>query len=69
MVMGKKAYLFCQNDLSCFHAAEMYSFFGAYKVLGENSEHWLTYALKYMNTWPKDRLEELPAENRTDDTI
>lgn len=69
MVMGKKAYLFCQNDLSCSHAAEMYSFFGACKVLGKNPEHWLTYALKHINTWPKDRLEELLPENWTDDII
>lgn len=69
MVMGKKAYLFCQNDLSCSHAAEMYSFFGACKVLGKNPEHWLTYALKHINTWPKDRLEELLPENWTEDTI
>ena len=32
MVMGKKAYLFCQTDDACERAAMMYSFFGACKV-------------------------------------
>lgn len=60
-----------RTDIAAKYAVmlEMYSFFEACKVLGKNSEHWLTYALKHINTWPKDRLEELLPENWTDDTI
>ena len=48
MVMGKKAYLFCQNDDACERAAMMYSFFGACKVKGKNPERWLTYVLDHI---------------------
>ena len=34
MVMGKQAYLFCQNEQACERAAIMYSLIGACKVLG-----------------------------------
>jgi transposase len=66
MVMGKKNYLFCENELSCYNAAEMYSFFGACKVLGKSPERWLTFALKHVNTYQKERLEELLPENWVD---
>ncbi len=48
MVMGKKAYLFCQTDDACERAAIMYSFFGACKVKGKNPERWLTYVLDHV---------------------
>ncbi len=66
MVMGKNAYLFCENEQSCENAAMMYSFFGACKVLGKDPERWMTYALKNIPTWPKDRLYELLPENWVD---
>ena len=48
MVMGKKAYLFCQTDEACERAAMMYSFFGACKVKGKNPERWLAYVLDHI---------------------
>ena len=61
MVMGKKAYLFCQNDTFCEYAAMMYSFFGACKVKGRNEERWLTYVLDHIkNTTEEDLYKLLP---------
>ena len=61
MVMGKKAYLFCQNDTFCEYAAMMYSFFGACKVKGRNEERWLTYVLDHIkNTKEEDLYKLLP---------
>lgn len=61
MVMGKKAYLFCQTDDACERAAMMYSFFGACKVKGKNLERWLTYVLDHIKeTKAKDLYKLLP---------
>ena len=61
MVMGKKAYLFCQTDDACERAAMMYSFFGACKVKGKNPEHWLTYVLDHIKeTKDEDMYKLLP---------
>lgn len=61
MVMGKKAYLFCQNDDACERAAMMYSFFGACKVKGKNPERWLTYVLDHIKkTNEEDMYKLLP---------
>ena len=63
MVMGKQAYLFCQNEDSCERAAIMYSLIGACKVLGKNPEKWLTYVLKHIKTTkPEDLHKLLPEE-------
>lgn len=62
MVMGKNAYLFCENELSCHNAAIMYSLFGACKVLGKDPEAWLTYVLKHIKSCPKDNLVSLLPE-------
>lgn len=66
MVMGKQAYLFCENEESCYNAAMMYTFFGACKVLGKNPERWLAYALKHIKDCPKERLPELLPQNWND---
>lgn len=61
MVMGKKAYLFCQTDEACERAAMMYSFFGACKVKGKNPERWLAYVLDHIgNTKDEDLYKLLP---------
>jgi len=61
MVMGKKAYLFCQNDDACERAAMMYSFFGACKVKGKNPERWLTCVLDHIkDTKEEDMYKLLP---------
>ena len=61
MVMGKKAYLFCQTDDACERAAMMYSFFGACKVKGKNPERWLTYVLDHIKeTKDEDMYKLLP---------
>ena len=61
MVMGKKAYLFCQTDDACERAAMMYSFFGACKVMGKNPERWLTYVLDHIKeTKDEDMYKLLP---------
>lgn len=61
MVMGKKAYLFCQTDDACERAAMMYSFFGACKVKGKNPERWLTYVLDHVKgTKDEDMYRLLP---------
>ena len=61
MVMGKKAYLFCQTDDACERAAMMYSFFGACKVKGKNPERWLTYVLDHIKeTKDEDMFKLLP---------
>ena len=61
MVMGKKAYLFCQTDEACERAAMMYSFFGACKVKGKNPERWLTYVLDHIKeTKDEDMYKLLP---------
>ena len=61
MVMGKKAYLFCQTDDACERAAMMYSFFGACKVKGKNPERWLTYVLDHIReTKDEDMYKLLP---------
>lgn len=62
MVMGKKSYLFCRDLDACRRAAMMYSLFGACKVLGKNSERWLSYVLKNIKTMPKDKLYTLLPE-------
>jgi hypothetical protein len=62
MVMGKKAYLFCQNDTFCEYAAMMYSFFGACKVKGKNEERWLTYALDHIKETKEEDLYKLLPE-------
>ena len=59
MVMGKQAYLFCQNEDSCERAAIMYSLIGACKVLGTNPEKWLTYVLKNIGKTRKEDLHRL----------
>jgi len=59
MVMGKKSYLFCRYLDACRRAAMMYSLFGVCKVLGKNSERWLSYVLKNIKTTPKDKLYTL----------
>ena len=59
MVMGKQAYLFCQNEDSCERAAIMYSLIGACKVLGKNPEKWLTYVLKNIGKTKKEDLHKL----------
>jgi len=61
MVMGKKAYLFCQTDDACERAAMMYSFFGACKVKGKDPERWLTYVLDHIKeTKDEDMYKLLP---------
>lgn len=61
MVMGKKAYLFCQSDDACERASMMYSFFGACKVKGKNPERWLTYVLDHIKeTKEEDMYKLLP---------
>lgn len=61
MVMGKKAYLFCQTDDACERAAMMYSFLGACKVKGKNPERWLTYVLDHIKeTKDEDMYKLLP---------
>lgn len=61
MVMGKKAYLFCQTDDACERAAMMYSFFGACKVKGKNPERWLTCVLDHIkDTKEEDMYKLLP---------
>lgn len=62
MVMGKKAYLFCQTDEACERAAMMYSFFGACKVKGKNPERWLTYALDHIGSTKEEDLYKLLPE-------
>lgn len=62
MVMGKKAYLFCQNDTFCEYAAMMYSFFGACKVKGLNEERWLTYVLDHIKGTKEEDLYKLLPE-------
>lgn len=62
MVMGKKAYLFCQTDEACERAAMMYSFFGACKVKGKNPERWLTYALDHIKETKEEDLYKLLPE-------
>ena len=62
MVMGKKAYLFCQTDDACERAAMMYSFFGACKVKGKNPERWLTYVLDHIGTTKEEDLYKLLPE-------
>lgn len=62
MVMGKKAYLFCQTDEACERAAMMYSFFGACKVKGKNPERWLTYVLDHIGTTKEEDLYKLLPE-------
>ena len=62
MVMGKKAYLFCQTDEACERAAMMYSFFGACKVMGKNPERWLTYVLDHIGTTKEEDLYKLLPE-------
>ena len=62
MVMGKKAYLFCQKDEACERAAMMYSFFGACKVMGKNPERWLTYVLDHIGTTKEEDLYKLLPE-------
>ena len=62
MVMGKKAYLFCQNDTFCEYAAMMYSFFGACKVKGRNEERWLTYVLDHIKGIKEEDLYKLLPE-------
>ena len=59
--MGKKAYLFCQTDEACERAAMMYSFFGACKVKGKNTERWLAYVSDHIrNTKDEDLYKLLP---------
>lgn len=62
MVMGKKAYLFCQTDEACERAAMMYSFFGACKVKGKNPERWLTYVFDHIGTTKEEDLYKLLPE-------
>ena len=62
MVMGKKAYLFCQTDEACERAAMMYSFFGACKVKGKNPERWLTYVLDHIKETKEENLYKLLPE-------
>ena len=62
MVMGKKAYLFCQTDEACERAAMMYSFFGACKVKGKNPERWLTYVLDHIGSTKDEDLYKLLPE-------
>ena len=62
MVMGKKAYLFCQTDDACERAAMMYSFFGACKVKGKNPERWLTYVLDHIKETKEENLYKLLPE-------
>lgn len=61
MVIGKKAYLFCQTDEACERAAMMYSFFDACKVKGKNPERWLAYVLDHIgSTKDEDLYKRLP---------
>ena len=62
MVMGKKAYLFCQTDEACERAAMMYSFFGACKVKGKNPERWLVYVLDHIGSTKDEDLYKLLPE-------
>ena len=62
MVMGKKAYLFCRDLDACKRAAMMYSLFGACKVLDKNSERWLCYVLKHIDSTPEDKYYTLLPE-------
>lgn len=62
MVMGKKAYLFCQTDDACERAAMMYSFFGACKVKGKNPERWLTYVLDHIKETKDEDMNKLLPE-------
>ena len=62
MVMGKKAYLFCQTDEACERAAMMYSFFGACKVKGKNPERWLAYVLDHIGVTKDEDLYKLLPE-------
>lgn len=63
MVMGKNAYLFCETLEACSYAAEMYTFFGACKVLGKNPKKWLAYILDHIrDTKPQDMHKLLPSE-------
>lgn len=66
MVMGKKAYLFCENEQSCYRAAMMYTFLGACKVTGKDPCKWMTHVLRHIKTWTKDRLVELLPQNWSD---
>ena len=62
MVMGKKAYLFCQTDEACERAAMMHSFFGACKVKGKNPERWLAYVLDHIGSTKDEDLYKLLPE-------
>lgn len=62
IVMGKKAYLFCQTDEACERAAMMYSFFGACKVKGKNPERWLAYVLDHIGSTKDEDLYKLLPE-------
>ena len=62
MVMGKKAYLFCQTDEACERAAMMYSFFGACQVKGKNPERWLAYVLDHIGSTKDEDLYKLLPE-------
>ena len=55
-VMGKKNYLFFQDDLQCYYGAMMYSFFACCDSAGIDPLHWLEYVLDHINTTPKDKL-------------
>ena len=53
--------LFCQTDEAYERAAMMYSFFGACKVKGKNTERWLAYVLDHIgNTKDEDLYKLLP---------
>lgn len=61
LVMGKKAYLFCQDEDSCERAAMMYSFFGACRVKGKDEKRWLNYVLDHKDMIKgKDNYKLLP---------
>lgn len=63
MVLGKKNYLFCENEQSCFWAAMMYSFFGGCRAVGANEVDWLTYVLDHIKATPADQLYTLLPQN------
>ena len=62
-VMGKKNYLFFQNELQCYYGAMMYTFFACCDAAGIDPLHWLEYVLGHINTTPEDKLFTLIPSN------
>ena len=59
VAVGRKNYLFCQNDDTAESTAIVYSFMGCCKAAGADFRKWMIYFLDHLHDYDEDNTKDI----------